>query len=952
MDGLDSRGISKGDNLTQIDNKTSNNVENRLKCISINARSVVNKLRELELLLDNEKPHILGITETWLNSSIADNELCFQGYTLLRKDREAGEKTRGGGVLFYIRTELNPVIVTEFNCNKVETLFCNIQCNRDSTLLGVCYRPPDSSKNNDDEFYSLLNRLDYKHLVLMGDFNYSELSWHSDNTIDRSHPFVECLDNNFLSQLVDKPTRGNNFLDLIISSDANTIEDISIEEPFETSDHQTITFSILASQCHTIKKVPVYNYFKGDYDIIRREIPGLKWDELSQCRDVDIIWNRLKSDILNLRDKYITKKGKNKSKCKWVTRKVQRLRLSKKKAWIKYQKSNKNTELYEDYKCKLRESVSENKRAKEVFEQKLADNIKNDNKSFYSYVNSKSRSNNKIGPLKDLTNNIINGNKETADFLNNYFSSVFTQENVNFIPECEKIFSGSSNEIFSDLIIDENEILSRLNKINVGKSIGPDDIHGKLLYEIRQEISKPLAHLFTLSIAVGTVPQDWRDANVIPLFKKGSKSQAQNYRPVSLLSIVGKLLESILKEKLVEHMNRHNLIKDSQHGFTSGRSCLTNLLEFFDKVTCELDKSNPVDLIYLDFCKAFDKVPHCRLLRKLEAHGVGGNILGWIKEWLANRRQRVVVEGEFSDWTNVSSGVPQGSVLGPILFLVYINDLELGLISLLNKFADDSKLLKTVSSEEDVNVLREDLVKLESWADKWQMEFNVEKCSVIHLGSNNACADYKLYNRQLKVSENEKDLGIIVDNKLKFSEHCDSIVSKANATLGMIKRNIVSRNHKVITKLYKTLVRPKLEYCVQAWRPYFKKDIDKIEKVQRRATKLITECRNLSYKDRLSYTGLTTLEDRRTRGDMIEVFKLSKGFTKVDKNKFLSYTGSSKTRGHYLKLEKYRPRLDLRKNFFSHRIVNSWNALPSYVVEADSVNTFKNRYDKLSNRAC
>ena len=474
----------------------------------------------------------------------------------------------------------------------------------------------------------------------------------------------------------------------------------------------------------------------------------------------------------------------------------------------------------------------------------------------------------------------------------------------------------------------------------------PDELHGKLLYEIRYEIVKDLTKLFNLSLETGVVPQDWRDADVCPLFKKGKRDKAENYRPVSLTSIVGKLLESILKDRIVTHLEQHKLLRESQHGFTSGRSCLTNLLVFFEFITKELDKGNNVDLVYLDFCKAFDKVPHCRLGKKLEAHGIKGEVKTWIVNWLSNRRQRVCVDGELSDWEKVSSGVPQGSVLGPVLFLIYINDLDEGVISEIGKFADDSKLGKSISSSADIRLLEDDLSKLEDWSVKWQMLFNVDKCSIMHLGKSNANHLYKIGNNMLKYSDKERDLGVIVDKTLKFSEQVNSVVCKANATLGMIRRNITCKNKFIVTRLYKALVRPKLEYCVQAWRPYLRKDIHKIEQVQGRATRMIEECRGLSYEERLKVTGLTTLEKRRTRGDLIEVFKAVKGITKIDRSSLFTIANNSRTRGHRFKLVKTRSRLDLRKNFFSQRVVNDWNSLPEAVVEANSVNSFKNLYDK------
>ena len=562
---------------------------------------------------------------------------------------------------------------------------------------------------------------------------------------------------------------------------------------------------------------------------------------------------------------------------------------------------------------KLNTSVKENRKAKGDFEQKMADNIKNDSKSFFAYVNSKKRSNNKIGPLKDSQGKVIENNKQSAEFLNSYFASVFTKENTSSIPEPEIVFRGAQSQCLANLQINENMVLKKLSELNVNKSQGSDEIHGKLLHEIRNDIVKPLTKLFNVSLETSIVPQDWRNANVCPLFKKGRRDNVENYRPVSLTSIVGKLCESIIKDSIVKHLEEHRLLRNSQHGFTSGKSCLTNLLEFFESVTKELDEGNNVDLVYLDFCKAFDKVPHCRLIKKLESHEIRGNVKEWIKSWLANRKQRVWVDGEQSEWVEVTSGVPQGSVLGPILFLIYINDIDNGIISKLNKFADDSKLCKSIKGKADVSVLENDLALLDKWSNLWQMKFNVEKCSVMHLGKSNAQNKYSLGNNVLKSSEKERDLGVMIDKSMKFSEQVSSAVGKANATLGMIKRSITCRKKNIVTKLYKALVRPKLEYCVQVWRPYLLKDIDKIERVQHRATKIIEECRGLCYEERLRVTGLMTLEDRRIRGDMIEVFKILKGVNKNDSGSWFQLVNNNRTRGHSLKIAKKRSRLDIRK---------------------------------------
>ncbi|XP_030051022.1 uncharacterized protein LOC115464802, partial [Microcaecilia unicolor] len=334
---------------------------------------------------------------------------------------------------------------------------------------------------------------------------------------------------------------------------------------------------------------------------------------------------------------------------------------------------------------------------------------------------------------------------------------------------------------------------------------GPDGIHPRVLIELKNELAELLLEICNLSLKSSVVPEDWRVANVTPIFKKGSRGDPGNYRPVSLTSVPGKMVEAIIKNKIAEHIQKHGLMRQSQHGFSEGKSCLTNLMHFFEGVSKHVDNGEPVDIVYLDFQKAFDKVPHERLLKKLQSHGIGGRVLLWIKNWLKDRKQRVGLRGQYSQWRRVVSGVPQGSVLGPLLFNVFINDLEMGITSEVIKFADDTKLFRVVKSQEECERLQEDLARLGEWACKWQMKFNVDKCKVMHVGKRNPNYSYVLQGSTLGVTDQERDLGVVVDDTLKPSAQCAAAARKANRMLGVIRKGMESRCADVIMPLYRSM---------------------------------------------------------------------------------------------------------------------------------------------------
>ena len=362
---------------------------------------------------------------------------------------------------------------------------------------------------------------------------------------------------------------------------------------------------------------------------------------------------------------------------------------------------------------------------------------------------------------------IITDEKEMATVFNKYFGSVYTKEKLEQMPKPRKGFVGDNETMVSNIHCSEELIVELLAKLKTDKSPGLDNLHPKFLFEVREEIGKCLALIFNESLRTGEVPRDWRDALVTPLFKKGSRNDPGNYRPVSLTCILGKVLEKIVKEKVSSHLSEYKIITESQHGFTKGRSCLTNLLDFLEEVYQKLDEGKAVDIIYLDFAKAFDKVPHSRLLVKLEACGITGNVLRWIKNWLTGRRQKVGIRGSYSSWIDVISGVPQGSVLGPLLFLIYINDIDEGVISKISKFADDTKLCSMVEDKKGSEILQKDLKTLFQWSEDWQMLFNIEKCSVMHTGKQNKDYKYEMGGKILKTIDEEKDLGVITNKSLK-----------------------------------------------------------------------------------------------------------------------------------------------------------------------------------------
>ena len=300
---------------------------------------------------------------------------------------------------------------------------------------------------------------------------------------------------------------------------------------------------------------------------------------------------------------------------------------------------------------------------------------------------------------------------------------------------------------------------------------------------------------------------------------------------------------------------------------------MTNLLEYLEELSSLVDKGHAVDIVYLDFSKAFDKVPHQRLLLKCQGLGIRGNVLAWIADWLVDRKQRVVLNGQASEWGKVISGVPQGSVLGPTLFLIFINDIDIAVEAtgaILKKFADDTKCYMVVETEEDKARFQTMLSSLMRWSEKWQMLFNMDKCHVLHAGRHNPQYDYVWGGGWLEVAKAEKDVGVMIAIDRKPSVQCARVAKKANMVLGQLARSVSYRDRVTFVRLYQVFVLPHLCYCAPAWSPYTRADMELLEKVQKRAVMMVTNIKG-DYLERLAILGMRKLEDRRIRGDLIEL---------------------------------------------------------------------------------
>ena len=955
-----------------IDDKSIENII----CWYTNADCLTNKLPELMARIETAEtpPDIICVTEVNPKNQryqLNPAEVNIDGYEMVATNiQEQGSR----GLIIYCRPHIEAQEIS-LKISFKEMKWIKIKGTRCCLFLGCVYRSPNSSEENMKALHEVItaaNKMAGKNdqLVLVGDFNLPKIDWNSwAATNTESTLFIELLRDNFLYQHVNQPTRGRldqspSTIDLIITNEEH-VSDVSFESPLGKSDHCVIAFAITHNMKITAGKTEKYNFQKANYEAMREDL-DIEWADILTNdveEDLDIFLERIYNTLEKHAPKTSSKNGMIAKKHKLLAIDVSTRKKIKKKhrLWQRYMET-RDPEKHKEY-TRTRNQVKRNvRKARRMQEMNIANQASTNPKQFWKYVNSKRKCQSKIADLEfqdEGTKKLATEDKDKAEVLSDFFCSVFTVEDQdcdNCIANWASVNAVQTTSDFTNKQIEEEEVIKLLKEINTSKSPGPDNIHPKLLYELRDVIYKPLTIIFRKSLESGKVPQKWKEANITAIFKKGEKSKPGNYRPVSLTSILCKLMEKLIRSRIVDYMQKNNLISNKQFGFVGGRSTALQLTQVLGDWTKILDEGGEIDVIYMDFMKAFDTVPHQRLIEKMKSYGLSPEILNWVNSFLSNRKQMVCVNGEKSSKREVTSGVPQGSVLGPILFVLYINDLPREVTSEVYLFADDTKIYRAIRNQQDQERLQKDLLRLQEWSNKWLLRFHPDKCVVMNIRTkqsrNTEERNYYMMKDNdkcnLRKVEQEKDIGVTIDQHLSFDQHIQTQVNKANQIMGLIRRNFMCLDEKMFVYLYKALVRHHLEYSHAVWSPYMQYNIDLVEKVQRRATKQVPSLKDLEYENRLKKLKLPTTKYRRIRGDMIEAYKISNKIydEKVSSNILKFNTTEHQTRGHNFKLERESFRLDLRKYYFSNRIADEWDALPRSVVNADSVKHFEIGLDK------
>lgn len=889
--------------------------------LNVNARSIANKADKLESIILGYKPHVVVITESWLRAEIDDHDVFPPSYQVFRRDRP----TRGGGVAVLVKSNMPAELVRQIDDH--ESIVLKLSCWERSLLLCAVYRAPDSPAKFLSDLHDHINTFNRNSkIIIAGDFNLPSVNWNNPHPACGSpaqHLFDIMFSHDML-QIVTDPTRvdvtSSSVLDLIFIS--RSIEHYAASVDPGLSDHKMVFFSC---NLGTMRPSPVSK--KECVKDFSRARDESVLDYLDLClsdfngTNVTELWNRFKEICAHCLRTFIPNKVKKTAKLTpWVTRDV--IHLKRKVKRMRRRRAPR--EAVQMAQTALNETLKLAKRR--YFQKTLPNFIRNAPQKFWGFLREKKKVINQI-KRGDV---LLTDKQDIADHFNEYFHSVFS----NVPNSVHRPITSLSSSPESDFI-SPHGVLSMLLNLKTKSSAGPDGIPNVFLHRYAEMISQFLVIIFRASVASATLPPDWLTARVVPLFKKGDVALVPNYRPVSITSSCCKLLEHIIATYITNFLNINGLLHPCQHGFRKGLSTVTQLTTVIHNFATVLDKAGQVDAIFLDFSKAFDLVNHGKLIHKLELIGIPEFLINWVSSYLTNRTQFVSIDSITSTRLPVTSGVPQGSVLGPLLFLVYINDIASVVTDKvqIKMFADDCVLFSEITCKEDQEELNFNLRNIQSWCDKWDMKLNAEKTVFMRITNKRKSLSftYTLPSRPLIEVNEYKYLGVTLTNTLSWNNHVSNICASAFRKLCLLRHKLKGAPSDTKLLAYTSIIRPRLEYACTVWDPHKKLNIQALERIQRKAIRFVTsKYRNSDSPTTLmTALGIQSLEKRRKILRLKFLFKLYNRQLSLDPEPFLQPLVTRLTRHRHEKsLTPYNARTNLFKNSFFPRTITDWNSLP------------------------
>ena len=917
------------------------------------------------------------LNETHVTSDIFDAEIHISEYSIHRSDRI---NRQCGGTAIYLHESI-PVDNIEYYSDSVCDAVMLYNKTLNLVIIGA-YRPPKGHENLHvhTSFCNLLtkikdftSRLKNPDIFILGDFNLPSITWETE-AINSEKPDKKCaelmlrfMDQLLLSQHVHEKTRKDiSTLDLILTNNPDLVHNIEVEKvSTKISDHNKINLILnydfktkynkeeaIYTPTHPLDQL---NFNKSDWSAIRQELSQIDWTHFEN-KNVNEMCSELEDIVTEICGKHTPKhKLGKKSKLYIPADRRAMIRLKKNlnhkinlEKYIKVNKSEDKLKRLLEKKSEVEDKIKiSHENEEKLKEIKMLKEIVKNPKVLYSYAKRKSKIKCNVGPLEGDDGKLHDDPVTMANLLQSQYLKVFSN------PEIEtdiNIENTAPESILEDIIFSEQDISIAIGLIPPHSSGGPDKFPAEILKECKTEISKPLYYIWRKSMNTGEIPHIYLKQTIIPIFKKGSKSKAENYRPVSLTSHIVKIFERVLRLRLVHFIEQNNIIAPQQYGFRTGRSCMSQLIYHFENLLTILEEHSNVDALYLDMSKAFDKVDHAILLRKLKAFGITGKVHNWITSFLSNRYQCVMIDGKKSREEKVLSGVTQGTVLGPILFILYINDITKAIKHCyICIFADDSKLVKAINNMNDKELFNEDIRSVTEWAIKNKMQLNNLKYQLLQYGKNpDLKTPYTIDESVIvKKSDTVIDLGVLMDENMTFSEHIVKIKNKGKKMAGFVLRIIHSRSEDVVMLLYKTYVRPHLEYACSVWSPYQINKIQELESIQRTVRNRIEGLSEMNYNQRLQKLNLFSLQRRRERYDIIHIWKIQQGIIPNDLELMFYETPRQGWKCRRKSLPKRERRLStLKFHSFSSRAASLFNSVPKSIKESKTIANFKLKLDK------